>query len=335
MARRSSGPRDALEASRDMARHLAERAGGARTQAVLERAHDDLVRRLRRAVRTAGSQSFTAEQLRVALRQVRAVLPEVKAGIRGAAVDGGREAAEAAGEGAARYMEAADRAYGGVGRQPLALDQAAMVDAAVSGAQASVLRRLASSGTPQRGADAQPHPAKQGVLDRYGVATVGRFEQILQTGLIARKSWSEMQAELVAESPFLQGQPAFWARRIVRTEVMAASNRAAWEASREADEQLGDVVKVLAATFDDRTGADSIAVHGQLRRVDEPFESWFGPYVYPPNRPNDREVVVTHRLSWDLPKYLLPRSDAEVLARWRAEGRKGAPPARPRMSTLG
>lgn len=116
--------------------------------------------------------------------------------------------------------------------------------------------------------------------------------------------------------------------------TIGAYNRAGWEGLRAADDDLGDVVKVLSATFDNRTGWDSYQVHGQLRRTDEPFEWAGGLYQHPPNRPNDREVVVPHRLSWPIPHELHPRSDAEVLAAWKRERRLGAPPKRPQMSTI-
>lgn len=115
---------------------------------------------------------------------------------------------------------------------------------------------------------------------------------------------------------------------------MGAYNRAGWEANREADDQLGDMVKILSATFDDRTGSDSFAVHGQIRRPDEAFESWFGLYQHPPNRPNDREIVVPHRISWPIPEYLKWRADDEIKARWTREKRKGPPPERPKMTTI-
>jgi len=199
---------------------------------------------------------------------------------------------------------------------------------------ATVLRRLASSGTPAAGADAIPHPARAGILERYGLRTVGHFEEILQRGLIARAPWQDVVDEIASASPFLRGAPAFWAERIVRTETAGIYNRAGWEAIRSANEESGDFLKILSATFDDRTAADSYAVHGQIRRPDEPFESWYGLYHHPPNRPNDREVVVPHRMAWPIPPYLAWRSDREIAARWALEGRKGRPPPRPKMTTV-
>lgn len=113
----------------------------------------------------------------------------------------------------------------------------------------------------------------------------------------------------------------------------AAMNRANGQAIAASNEQLGDMVQILAATFDDRTAWDSYQVHGQIRRVGESFISAFGSYAFPPNRPNDREIVVPHRLSWPLPKELAWRDDGEVAAAWARAGRKGSPPARPQPMT--
>lgn len=330
----AADPRSVLEANRLSAARLVRRAGGGRLGKILEKADRDLARRLAEAVASPGKGTYTHEQVRMALRQVRQVAREVAGGIGETVVGEARSAAELAAEGTLRYMSQAEKAFRGIASQPLALDEAAVLDAAVSGAQASVLRRLASSGEPVAGADDRPHPAKQGILDRYGLATVERFEGVLQNGILTRKPWAEVRADIVAESPFLQGAPAHWAERIVRTETMGAYNRAGWEANREADEQLGDVVKILSATFDDRTASDSYAVHGQVRFPDEAFESWYGLYQHPPNRPNDREIVVPHRIAWPIPPYLRQMGPGEVAARWAHERRKGAVPARPLMTTV-
>lgn len=325
-------PRDILAMNRREAMELVNKMGSRNLRRVLARSEADLVRRLAE-VKMPGT-TFTRTNLETALVQVRAVLRELRAGIKTTLVDTAKPAAEAATEGTLDYLRRAEQQFKGIGVQPLALDEAAMFERSVVGARSSILRRLASSGTGAPGAPAAAVPAKVGILDRYGLSVIGDFEQTLTTGVLGRKTWEEVKVDLIGQSPFLQGKPAFWAERVVRTEMMGAYNRASWESNREADDQLGDMVKILSATFDDRTAADSYAVHGQIRLPDEAFESWFGLYQHPPNRPNDREIVVPHRISWPLPPYLKPRLDAEVLMRWVKEKRKGAPPPRPKMSTV-
>lgn len=327
-------PRDVLAKNRRDALQLVQQAGAGKTRRVLEDAEKDLVGRLRTAVAGPGDKSFTAVQLQATLKQVRAVLRDVSGGMKKVMVAGASGVADKASEGVVEYLAKADKMFRGVGTQPLALDEAGVLDRAQHGARSSLLRRLASSGELVKNADDEPHPAKLGVLDRYGMNVIDHFEETLQRGLISRKPWDAVRGDLIEKSPFLQQAPASWAERIVRTELMGAYNRAGWEGMREADDQLGDMIKILSATFDDRTAADSYAVHGQIRRVDEAFETWFGLMQHPPARPNDREIVVPHRVSWPIPPYLQWRAKGEVAARWHREKRKGAMPAIPNMTTV-
>ncbi len=295
-----------------------ERAGKA-----LERAQRELNERLKQAIAGPGADSFTAAQLRATLEQVRAVLGPLTLSLKSDMLDLGKLLAGTSAKDTVNYVQAAENEFG-LGRV-LPLDSAALVDVAVSGTEASLARRIAADPN---------HPGKPGVLARYGLATMGKFEESLQQRLIQGKPWEAVKADLVTDSPFLQQAPAHWAERLLRTESMFAANKGSFETFKQVEGIVGAMLKILVATFDDRTGSDSYAVHGQIRRTSEPFNSWFGPYMHPPNRPNDREVVVPHSMSWPLPPELKWRSDGEVAARWAHEGRKGSPPPRPQMSTV-
>jgi hypothetical protein len=330
--------RTALSINRTTALDFAGTSGVKEVRTLLERAARDLTLRLERAegLKGEGEDTFTITQLRTSLAQIKLVVRQLARGMETTLVDVGKKVGEQAVSDTANYLRAADKAFRGVGVQPLALREAMMLSTATQGVRASMLRRLASSGTPAAKATEvrKPHPAKLGILERYGVETIRTFETTLQKGMLARKSWGEMRDDITETSPFLKSAPAFWATRIVRTEVMGAYNRAGWEATRQVNDDLGDMVKILSATFDERTGSDSYAVHGQIRLPEEPFESWFGAYQHPPNRPNDREVVVPHRISWIIPPYLAWRTPGEISAAWHREGRKGPPPERPAMTTV-
>lgn len=319
-------PAETLRKNRERAVALAQKAGSARTKALLQKAQRDLEKRIVEAegLRGPGAESFTAVQLRVTLRQVEDVLRQLRGGLHGVVLDAGKIAAEQAARGTLDYLAEQEQHFRGVSEQPLALDQAAIVDQAVSGAQSSVLRRLMSDPADPRG---------RGILDRYGNAVVGKFEEQLQLALVTRKPWADIRQSLIDQSPFLQGAPAHWAERIVRTEMMAANNAANMSTIQQADESLGDMVKILSATFDGRTAADSYAVHGQIRRTNEPFDTWQGKVMHPPARPNDREVVVPHRISWPIPAYLEPRS-GEVGRVWTSAGNKKPHPPIPPRSTV-
>lgn len=325
--------RDALAKNRRDAIDIASVVGGKRMRGHLEDAQKDLVARLERLA-PGMKGSFTERQMNSALLQVRHVLGGLAPGMRGTILETGLEAAADASNGVVEYLVKAEKAFRGVGVQALALDEASMMDAARFGAKASILRRIASSGEDVPGAEGAPHMAKKGVLDRYGMNVIGYFERSMRTAMIARKPWDSIKEDITSKSPFLQQAPGHWAERIVRTESASAYNTASLHASEDAEEQLGDMVKILSATFDDRTAADSYVVHGQIRRTNEPFDTWYGPMMAPPARPNDREIVVPHRISWPIPPYLFPRSRAEVVQRWKKEKRKGAPPATPRDTTI-
>ncbi len=319
-------PQTLLTRNRERAATWAQKAGADRVKLLMERAQRDLQARLVEAhgLNGPGADSFTATQLRIALEQVRAVLHPLKQGLGNAVVDLGKDAAVAGAQGTIDYLNAADKAYRGI-NQPIALDQAALLDRAVSGAESSILNRIYSDPSD---------PRRKGVLDRYGDAVVGKFEEQLQLRFVSQKPWAEVRQGLIDQSNFLSSHPRYWAERIVRTEVMNTNNRASAETIAGAQEELGDMCKILCATFDNRTAADSYAVHGQIRRPSEAFNTWTGDVMHSPARPNDREIVVPHRVCWPIPPNLTPRSDGEVISRWASEGRKGSPPPRPSLSTI-
>jgi hypothetical protein len=328
-------PHDVLTEDRRQAIELSQHVGVERVRAVLEDAARDLERRISEAVNLRGldEETFTLTQMRATLAQVREATRVATRGLGKAVVDTGTEAAEASAGHVVDYLGRADEQFRGVAA-PLQLEEAGIVDQAVSGVHASILRRLASSGEAIDGADEEAHPAKPGILERYGVETLKHFEGVLQKSFLTRKPWGEVRDELTEKSPFLQAAPRWWSERIVRTEVMHSANRAGYEAVRAADDELGDMVKILSGVFDDRTAADSYATHGQIRRPSELFHTWYGPMLHPPDRPNDRSLVVPHRVAWPLPPYLTWKTDAQVTARWHWEGRKERPPPRPRMTTV-
>lgn len=318
------GPAAILASNRAKAIELAEKLTRDRMLPILKRAEKDLVERLTHAqgLKGPGSESFTAAKLQSVLTQVRAVLVDVKAGITSTALETGKQTAGLAAGSTIEYLRATQAKFKGI-HQPLQLDEAALYDRATHGAESSLLHRLQY--------DEKKGP---GILQRYGAQVVEHFEGTLQQRFLAQTPWDETRDRLIKASPFLQGAPAHWAERILRTEVMAAHGKSSEIAISQANAQLGDMVKILSCVFDSRTGADSIAVHGEIRRPEQMFATWFGSVMHPPDRPNDRAVVVPHRISWPIPESLTPRSDAEVLVRWRLEGRKGSPPARPLMTTV-
>lgn len=332
--------RAVTESNRREARRLAQQMGGDRVVSLLQDAHEELAGRLE-ASRHLGPQSFTQTQLRAVMKQVKVTTQGLVGDMRDDMLDAADDVGEAAGQDVLDEMASGSEQFHGLEIGSLGLDTASVLDAASYGANASVARRIAG----------EEHDGirEPGVLARYGVATVGSFEDILRKAVIANMSGEDVKALLVDASPFLQGQPSFWAERLYRTEMMGAHNRALWEGQRDVDDQLTDggeepeegLIKILSATFDERTGWDSYAVHGQVRRLEEPFQ-WNTArggseyYMTPPNRPNDREVVVSWRKSWGaIPKELRPVDADKYIAAFRRQySKKISPPPRPLMSTV-
>ncbi len=332
--------RRVLEVNRLSALSSIQNAGVKETRELLHAAHHDLLRRISAIKHDPkdGAEPFTLAQLRATLKQVEEVTRHLAHGMHRLIVKKGAVAAKKGVQDSINYLAAIDQAFAGAGTQPLALKEAAMLSKVEKGVNASVLRRLSAPLPPlnKHSKRHRKHHARRrlGILQRYGVETIGDFEQELRVGLLQRKSWRDMAEGLKKKSHFLREKPAHWAHRIVRTECMGAYNRAHHETVRQADEVTGDFVKILSATFDDRTGADSYAVHGQIRRPDEDFDGWYGPYEAPPNRPNDREIIVPHRTVWPIPEYLEPCTDDEVEEAYDKEKHKAPMPERPEMSTI-
>lgn len=320
----------AITTNRDDAVRLAQTNGTKDTLALLKRADAELAQRLRlaRGLQGEGKDTFTARQAEIALKNIRDVTRQVQRSLLTTVQTQGTKAADLATGNMLDYMERANRQFKGLGEAPLPIKEAGMLTQAKAGVNASILRRLTSEDTDETGTP------KQGILARYGALTVASFEEELSLSVLTGKSWEDTRNSLIGKSPFLQSKPAFWADRIVRSEIMGAYNRTCYEVINEANEQLGDMVKILAATFDDRTGWDSYQVHGQIRRPNEAFQWQGGFYQSPPNRPNDREIVVPHRVVWPIPAYLRWRSDGEVTSQYFKHRRTGSPGPRPPMTTI-
>lgn len=135
---------------------------------------------------------------------------------------------------------------------------------------------------------------------RYGADAVRKIEEDLAQNIVLGQSWDKARDRIWSRIQDVVGDREWAVNRIIDTEVHAAYNGTQLRALIEEDEPGDPMLKKLVATFDSRTGKDSILLHGQTRRVNEKF---FDPtrgieYDAPPNRPHDREIVVGWRGSW-------------------------------------
>jgi hypothetical protein len=136
--------------------------------------------------------------------------------------------------------------------------------------------------------------------ETYGMDVIASMRQTLMVSALEgdtiSQSWAKMSDAL--------DMPIWRAERIVRTEHSFSMHRAQMDLVREmfGVEANEEWLKQLITSFDQRTGQDSKFVHNQIRKLKKPFKDNEGRiYQQPPNRPNDREVMVMFP-SWADPR---------------------------------
>ncbi len=134
---------------------------------------------------------------------------------------------------------------------------------------------------------------------RYGAAATAEIEEALSKLALTGQPWTAARGQVWRAVRGVVGDRQWMVDRIIRTETSAIYNGTALAAMLEEDTPESPMFKRLVATFDKVTGWDSRAVHGQIRKVKEPFLDPRGRlYMAPPNRPHDREIVIPHRAAW-------------------------------------
>lgn len=312
-------------------RSKAGRAVAREVLEMLERANEELRRRLEREAQRFGpTERFTGAGLLAYQRQVEFVAGYVRGRLDGLSRREMRRNIREGWFGTVATLGGLEEAFSGSVR-PLRIDSARMMNERTRGVRATLLQQHATS------------------MDRYGEKLVREMREALQTNLLAGGTFSQAVDQLVAgrgprgwvsmvarelgdgtvERIRLERIPEglfrryrYWAMRIVRTETAYAQNGAAFEAIRASrDEDFPDMQKKILAMMDARTYPDSIAVHGQIRDVDALFVDGAGrEYLHPPARPNDREVVIPWRPRWSEVPASRPSSLEEAVARARARG---------------
>jgi hypothetical protein len=137
-------------------------------------------------------------------------------------------------------------------------------------------------------------------LDKWGGDMLNSIAQGLMTSAIGETTNDEVVERIMG---FFTGKE--WeVRRIVRTELHHVYNKGKLESVRELSDELPDLKKALLHPMDQRTGADSIALAKQnpIIPIEENFvQVWQGrtlTFMVPPNRPNDRAVMIAVRPEW-------------------------------------
>ena len=274
----------------DLIRRLVRRADAivTATDPVGLRAARTLMSDLRRAdtilasrlAKIADTTRFTARQIAGYRAQIRAVLATVEPQLLGHTTRVARAAMDFGARSAIQELTSIEAAFAAEMGRPAQVASPIRLDLVTQNVETSLLRNQASS------------------VRRYGVAMIQAFEREMRVGYLAGDTQRQVVDRMLANG-FVAKRS--WAWRIVRSESAAAMNSAKHEALKTQNEvDPGHPVhKKILATFDKRTAYDSKAVHGQIRAVNDTFLDGLGRvYLYPPARPNDREVIIPWHPNW-------------------------------------
>jgi hypothetical protein len=135
-----------------------------------------------------------------------------------------------------------------------------------------------------------------GLLEHYK-ASQARWTAQQRADMRASLSQSILEGDTMAQTFERMasdvGIEQYEAERIVRTESSLAAHRRELQDMLDMDDGEDEWRKQLVTLFDDRTGKDSVVIHEQTRRLNEPFERFNGDkFQHPPDRPNDRGTMV-------------------------------------------
>lgn len=156
-------------------------------------------------------------------------------------------------------------------------------------------------------------------IDAYSADLRSQITTNIMQSMIMRDTTDRTVARMVADiGRFFVGEE--WKlTRIVRTELHSVYNLTKMDGMLEVrDETLPDLMKTLIHPMDARTGEDSkaLAEENPIIPIDEPFvQKWNGrvrTYQSPPDRPNDRAILVPYRRSWGANKTAFVPRGTEV-----------------------
>lgn len=181
----------------------------------------------------------------------------------------------------------------------LPLEEAATFEGLIAGRSSSLVRANAAS------------------FARYGTTLTKQMEQELALSLMT----GETPMDAIDRVMDVASNEWWQAERIVRTETAFAFNASHADAIEEASSELPDLFQrwteyvddATGQPLDERVGQDSLVLHGQVVKAGGQFvmpndarvssKVWGQRYDHPPNRPNDRAVLLPWRPGWPAPAY--------------------------------
>jgi len=223
--------------------------------------------------------TFTEAKLETALRQIDQAMSVLHSRIRPDLVFGFETLFEQALEDSGREINAFEKEFNGITR-------AVPIDAIIA------------STNPDNFLFNQYEASVQ----NYSARLRNNFQRVLGQSLVQNKTWSQAVNDLNTVFSAQEYQLA----RIARTELHNIYNVSKLKGFKGIQNQyLPDLKKALYHPMDSRTGEDSIelAEDKPIVELDEPFTQLYNgrKYVFmtPPQRPNDRAILVPYRESYD------------------------------------
>lgn len=272
-----------------------------------DEAQGHLVSRLAKTIRAGRKDTFTAHQQRVVLAQLKqgqAVIAKRLAGEMGPL---SREAQEASLNGLKKDVAVLSKHFTG-SEVTLPIEEASVFAGVIDDRATSMLRMHESS------------------MLNYGRRIVTTVEKDLALTLLTGQSPSEAIDTIARRigGEWWQGE------RIVRTETAYAFSATTADGIAASAKEIPDLMQRweencsdFGAPLDDRVAVDSIAMHGQVAtaggwftmppsapfpddkgKVEVPFSLIGMSWQYPPNRPQDRSVLMPWMKDWGVPGWL-------------------------------
>ena len=139
-------------------------------------------------------------------------------------------------------------------------------------------------------------------VESYSSDLRNSIQNVLGQSLIEQKTWTQAVFDMEQSFNLQEWKLA----RIVRTELHGIYNTAKLNGFSQINKDyFPDLKKTMYHPMDSRTGEDSIAMSRKemIVALDEPFVFNYNGkeqrFMRPPNRPNDRAILIPYRSSYD------------------------------------
>lgn len=268
---------------------VVEIRGVGRMRTLYGEARRDLEERLSAMVARGRGDTFGAQHLRQVLTQVADVAGGFQRGLKDHLASTGRMAAILAPRHATDTIARMEHKFGRM-TPVVQAEQAAVVAGVDRAVVPSLLSRFDAS------------------VRTYGPQAIASIQRDLAGSILRQEGVDEAVDRVVGARGLFERQ-RWRAERIVRTELSYSYGVTKQRSMEALHVKVPRLMKRLVATHDARTGQDSLDLDGQTVEVHQPFV-WHVKnsrgiptgkvvhYMQPPNRPNDREVVVEWMPEW-------------------------------------